>query len=142
MKNIFYLLVLIIFVSCKKEVKIENPKMDLVSFVGTWTRSFDVIGAEHVAKYTISKSEIQYSLSGLHNAKYTLALDSYNAKDSGRWIGHTKDNQYYLLFFKGVLEENITLYKQKIDNPNTGLEIKVPAEDTEENYGWNTYILE
>lgn len=141
MKKILFIALLIISLSsCKKEeIKLTEPDLDIVSFQGTWTRNFDAIGNEHTAKYTISENSIHYELEGVVGfADYVINKDSYDETD-GRWIGHTDKNKYYLLFFKGVLEDKITMYKQSVDDPNEAQSIKIPADDYEENYGWNTY---
>ena len=141
MKKIFLysVVILTLFSSCKKEVELTNPDMDYVSFQGTWTRTFDAAGNEHTAKYEINENNIHYKLEGVVGfADYTLQKDSYNETD-GRWIGHTDKNQYYLLFFKGVFEDKITIYKQKVNDPNEAQSISIPEDDTAENYGWNVY---
>lgn len=139
-KTIFIAILIISIISCKKEeIIIDKPVMDYVSFQGTWTRDFDAAGNEHTAKYTITENSIHYELEGVVGfADYVINKDSYNEAD-GRWIGHTDKNKYYLLFFKGVLKDEITMYKQKVDDPNEAQNIEIPADDYEENYGWNTY---
>lgn len=143
MKKCIYLTIIIFtLISCKKEINITKPDKNFVTFIGTWSRDFDVLGNLQTAKYTIKLEQIDYKLTGLHTAEYSLKKDSYNEED-GRWIGHNiENNQYYVLFFKNVEQEEITIYKQKINDPNNALDLAIPPDDTEKNYGWNKYQLQ
>lgn len=145
MKNILIIIALFVSISsCKKEeIEVKNPDKDIPVFVGTWSRKYDILGSEFTAKYEIDTNQIHYTNkgSGPGNADYIIKFDSYE-KNEKRWIGHTDKNQYYLLFFKDITEENITIYKQKVKDPNDAQTIAIPAADDDENYGWNTYIKE
>lgn len=136
------LLVLIIaLTSCKKEViPLINPILDTPDFIGNWERKYDILGSEFTATYLIDSTQIIYSNkgNGPGNTEYTIQFDSYN-EDEKRWIGHTEENKYYLIFFKDITEENITLYKQKVQDPNEAQQMPIPDADNTQNYGWNTY---
>lgn len=139
-----FITISLVLSSCEKEeIKIEDPKKDKLEFIGTWSRVYDILGSDFTAKYEIDSNTINYSNNGdgPGNTEYTLNLDSYDEEDK-RWIGHTSENKYYLLFFKNITETNITIYKQSVSDPNEAQNIKVPADDIEENYGWNTYKIE
>lgn len=143
MKNIPLLLLIIItaFSSCKKEeIPLINPDLDTPNFIGNWERKYDILGSEFTASYFIDSTQIIYKNegNGPGNAEYTIQFDSYN-EDENRWIGHTEENKYYLIFFKNITSTNITLYKQKVNDPNEAQEIDIPADDNNQNYGWNTY---
>lgn len=143
MKNLSTIIIalLITISSCKKEeIPIINPDLDTPDFIGNWERKYDILGAEFTATYLIDSSQITYSNkgNGPGNTEYTIQFDSYN-EDEKRWIGHTEDNKYYLIFFKDIEKESITLYKQKVKDPNEALEVELPNEETSQNYGWNTY---
>lgn len=128
-------------ISCKKEeIIIDNPSKDIPNFVGTWSRTYPILGNNFVATYSIDTSKIIYSNQGdgPGNSEYSITFDSFKESDN-RWIGHTTENQYYLIFFKDISESNITIYKQKVNNPNDAQTIEIPSEDNQENYGWNTY---
>lgn len=138
------LIILISLSSCTKEkIEIINPVKDIPNFVATWSRTYDILGSEFKATYKIDTNEIYYSNkgSGPGNTDYIIEFDSYQETDK-RWIGHRDNNQYYLLFFKDIDSESITIYKQKVDNPNDAQNIAIPADDTNENYGWNIYYKE
>lgn len=143
MKNlsILFTLLLITFSSCKKEeIPIIDPVLDIPEFVGNWQREYKIIGATFVASYKIDTNKIEYSNvgNGPGNAEYTIQFDSYDETDK-RWIGHTEDNKYYLIFFKDITAESITLYKEKVNDPNEAMNTPVPSDDNSQNYGWNTY---
>lgn len=127
--------------ACKKEeIPIENPTLDIPTFIGNWERKYDIINSEFTATYLIDSTQITYSNkgNGPGNAEYTILFDSYS-EDDKRWIGHTEENKYYLIFFKDITEDNITLHKQKVKDPNEAQEIPIPADDDKKSYGWNTY---
>jgi len=139
----FFLITLIIIniISCKKEViELTNPDKDIPEFVGNWSRVYDILGSDFTATYEIDTNLIHYTNkgNGPGNADYVIYFDSYDEVDK-RWIGHTDKNKYYLLFFKNITAESISIYKQKVNNPNDAQSIAIPADDDDKNYGWNTY---
>lgn len=143
MKNYIILLfsLTIILTSCKKEnIKLTNPDKDTPKFVGIWSRVYPILGSDFTAKYAIDTNQINYSNkgNGPGNADYRIQFDSYDEKDK-RWIGHTSENQYYLIFFKNITDEHITIYKQKVADPNDAQNIPIPSNSNTEHYGWNTY---
>ncbi len=131
----------IVLTSCKKDkIELTNPDKDIPEFVGTWSRVYPILGSDFTAKYIIDTNQIDYSNkgNGPGNAAYIIQFDSYDEGDK-RWIGHTDKNQYYLIFFKNITESNITIYKQKVANPNDAQNIPIPSDSNTDNYGWNTY---
>ncbi|MEL7120274.1 MAG: hypothetical protein AAFO07_12560 [Bacteroidota bacterium] len=111
-----------------------------IPFTGTWTRTFEIAPRiKNTAEYTINEESIRYTLDGMiSDTDYTILKDVYQAEDK-RFIGHTKSEQYYLIFFKEVTDNSITIYKQKVANVEEGMKVAIPAADTKANYGWNTY---
>jgi hypothetical protein len=59
--------------------------------------------------------------------------------DENRFIGHTIQNQYYLIFVKDITPDSITIYKQTISDIQTGMNITIPSPTTNQNYGWNKF---
>lgn len=142
MKKISILAIVILLISaCKKEeIVVSNPKLDVPEFVGDFNRTYKILGGDFIATYKIDSNTIEYSNegNGPGNTEYTILFDSYDEADK-RWIGHTEDFKYYLIFFKNITSTSIELYKQKVNDPNEAQTIAIPDADDEKNYGWNTY---
>ncbi len=142
MKKISIIAIIILFATaCKKEeIALTNPGLDVPEFVGNFNRTYKIVGSNFIATYKIDTNKIEYSNegNGPGNASYTILFDSYNETDK-RWIGHTEDFKYYLIFFKNITATSIDLYKQKVSDPNEAQNTPIPADDNDKNYGWNTY---
>ena len=109
------------------------------SFLGTWEREFKVMTKLHTANYQIYQDSIKYQLTGLiGKANYLIKRDTFLLK-TNRFIGHTKENQYYLILFKNITENSISIYKQKINSVSEGLTILIPNDTTTQNHGWNLF---
>lgn len=113
---------------------------DPIPFLGTWTHEFDVPpGLPHLATYVVTPDRIHYTLAGsVGNADYAMTRDAFSASDN-RFVGHTKDGEFYVLFAREVSDRNMTVYKQKVDSVTAAMELAVPPADTTESHGWNTY---
>ena len=111
-----------------------------IPFLGTWTREFDVgPGSPHVATHVIAPDRVHYKLVGnLGNADYVVIRDGFSATDN-RFVGHTADGEFYVLFARDVSDQSITIYKQEVDGLTAALELAVPPIGTTESHGWNTY---
>lgn len=118
----------------------EDLADDPIPFLGTWTHEFDVPpGLPHIATYVVTPDHIHYTLTGsVGSADYTMTRDAFSASDN-RFVGHTKDGEFYVLFAREVSDRTMTIYKQKVDGVTAALELAVPADDTTESHGWNTY---
>lgn len=135
------------FTGCKKDVieqEATTPSpVASIPFTGTWERQFNAgPGNPHTATYKIYQDSIRYTLTGaVGTANYVIHKDNYLTLNN-RFVGHTPDNQYYLIFVKEHPGDSITLYKQTVANATEGLNISVPADTTTQNHGWNTYYLQ
>lgn len=119
-----------------------SAEVDSIPFVGTWSRTFSVGTAEQHATYTVTDDSIRYTLAGaIGNADYVMQRDAFVA-DERRFVGHTDDGLYYVVFVRDVSEEAITLYKAEVVSVGEGLGYEEPPEDTQENHGWNVYSRE
>lgn len=132
----------LVFVSCNNDddTPTEQNSRDEITFTGTWERQFEPVpGSTHTADYFIYQDSIRYTLTGnLGNADYVMKRDTF-LMENNRFVGHTDENQYYLIFVKNLTDDSLTLYKQEVENIEEGLSIGVPADDTTENHGWNSY---
>lgn len=109
------------------------------SILGIWEREFKVMTKLHTANYQIYQDSIKYQLTGLiGNANYLIKRDTFLSK-TNRFIGHTKEKQYYLILAKKITENSISIYKQKINNIDEGLNILIPNDTTTQNHGWNLF---
>ena len=118
----------------------EDSAEDPISFLGTWTHEFDVgPGNPHVATYVVTPDRIHYTLEGsVGTADYVMIRDGFSVSDH-RFVGHTNDGEFYVLFAREISDQNVTIYKQKVDGRTAALELAVPPIDTTESHGWNTY---
>lgn len=115
-------------------------KEDVITFAGKYSREFGTQDTVRTVIYTIKQNIINYNLQGGSvNVNYDTEKKYYSKKDN-RWIGYRKDKDtYYVIFFKNIKDDEITLYKKKIASVEEGKSEPIPADDNEENHGWNTY---
>lgn len=143
-KSLFGLVATLIIFSCKKEavepIKVPQASRAEIPYTGVWKRQFEAgPGNLHTVNYFVYKDSIRYTLSGpVGNANYVMHRDTFLTKDN-RFIGHTPDDVYYLIFFKNLSTDSITLYKQTVTTVSEGLDVKVPVATTTQNHGWNNY---
>lgn len=141
-RNFLLLISLLFILSCDKESDPILPPYEPIAipFEGTWTRQFEAgPGNLHDVQYSIYQDSIRYQLSGpIGNADYVLHRDSFSLENN-RFIGHTTDDQYYLLFAKNVTTDSITVYKQTVETLEEGLILPVPSASTTANHGWNIF---
>lgn len=144
MKNIFLLtlVVLLFLCGCKKEKTTEpdpTPKTS-IPFQGKWERSFQAgPGNKQTATYSIYEDSIRYVLTGpIGQANYLLSRDTF-LLDDNRFIGHTKNNLYYLIFVKTITSDSIHLYKELVTSVSDGMSTPVPSDTTTQNHGWGAY---
>lgn len=147
MKNALYIIFTFSFiVACKKEEEPEVVKpiecIDLVPipFVGKWERNFEAgPGNQQTVLYSIYQDSIRYKLTGqVGQANYNLIRDTFLVEDN-RFIGHTSNNVYYLVFAKSYVSDSLKIYKEIIPNFNTGMNVSVPNDTTTHNHGWGVY---
>lgn len=122
------------------EVPTVRAGTDPLPFVGRWTRTFKAgADAEQKATYNISPTQIHYSLTGpLTSADYVVHKDWYS-KDQGRIVGHGDDGTHYVILIRDISDSKLTLYKQPVDDIAAGKRLPIPAVNTQEHHGWNTY---
>lgn len=142
MKNIifYFFIPFVILSACDKEEDKVNSLIEQIPFVGTWSWQFEAgPGNLHTATYHIYQDSIRYKLVGnVGNADYVLQRDTF-LKENNRFVGHTDQDIYYLIFAKNITQDSITLYKQVVTSLSEGLTLDVPANNTTANHGWNVY---
>ncbi len=141
MKTIKYLALIALIIGLSSYDKNENvTKEDPITFVGTYGREFGTQDTLRTVNYTIKQDLINYNLyGGSVKVDYDTQKKFYSNKEM-RWVGHREDNNtYYVIFFKNITDDEITLYKKKVESVEAGKSEPVPAPDDEENHGWNTY---
>ncbi len=127
-------------VSCSDSDNNPIDGEDTMAFEGAFSREFEVQGAKQRATYTVAQRKITYDLSGGFAATNYELTQQYYASDDNRWIGVNEENgTFYVIFFKNVEDNQITLYKQEVASLEEGKRIETPASDNTDNYGWNTY---
>lgn len=129
---LFLLFSILILTAFKKN---EEPKLN-----GHWARQFEV-GAKqlHTAEYFIYQDSIRYTLNGpIGKANYLIKRDTF-LLETNQFIGHTEENQYYLLFLKNITKDSISIYMQKTNNVVDALQITIPNDTITQNHGWNTF---
>jgi hypothetical protein len=142
MKTIKFLAFIALFISFTSCSKDDDPISgnDTITFEGSFSRNFNVQGTTQRATYTISQDKINYDLAGgFAQTNYDTSKE-YFSKDDNRWVGHrASNNSYYVIFFKNISENEITLYKKEVASLEEGKSEPVPAANNTENHGWNTY---
>ena len=165
MKKIAYLLILVLSIGCQKKgctdesavnfsskhtkddgsclyVQTVEPFKATIPFAGIWDRQFEAgtgTGAWHTVTYSIYEDSIRYTLTGpVGNADYTMLRDTFILEDN-RYIGHTNDAVYYLIFTSEITTDSIKVYKEIIPNFETGMSIQIPHDTTTANHGWSYY---
>lgn len=141
MNKIILLLVIISFACSNDDGIINNSKVDNIPFTGTWKREFSAgEGNNHEVFYHIYQDSIRYILNGpVGNANYVMKRDTFLLKNN-RYIGHTSNNQHFLIFVKEHKGDSISIYKKKVKSISEGLAESIPATDDTSNHGWNIYF--
>lgn len=138
--GIYMVMVILSLMACSKEEDLSENKAK-IPFDGHWQRMFEAgAGNPHIVDYIIYQDSIHYSIAGTFgNASYTMVRDTFIVDDN-RFIGHTNEGEIYLVFVKDATDQEITLYKEKLENMDDGLNSDVPPSNTTANHGWNTYL--
>ena len=143
MKHLVAALGLLIFSisACSKEKVSITPDPPIeIPFTGDWSRQFEAgPGNLHTVHNLIYQDRLRNTLEGsIGVANYVMIRDTFLSEDN-RYIGHTPDDQYYLLFTKVLDDKSISIYKQIVEDIDQGLDLTVPPASTTINHGWNTY---
>ncbi len=137
---------IVTLLSCKKEEEpeVNEPVNEIekveIPFQGKWKRTFEAgPGNIQTVLYSVYQDSIRYTLTGpVANSNYNMIRDTF-LLDDNRYVGHTIDNVYYLIFAKDITSDSIRLYKEIIPNFSAGMSTAVPHDSTTQNHGWAVY---
>lgn len=120
----------------------QQLKQDELPLFGTYRWQFFLGPVKQVSTHNFLSSAIDYQMTGkVYSTDYRMHQLSYDATQK-KWIG-TADGVVYVLFFKDISDNTLTLYKRKCKN---GLAEAVafsrPADDATTDHGWNIYTLD
>ncbi len=159
LKHLTFLVIMsgMLFISCKKDdlqpedTKNETPQpaKAKVPVSGHYLWEFEIPGIgnqeSHLTFYTDS---VQYIMTGpAYNTNYMMIQESYSeANDQKRWIGIgkggsiSKDGVYFVMFFKDITDNSVTIYKHECDGGREEAEsFPYPDPDATADHGWNVY---
>ncbi len=115
---------------------------------GTYAWNFNIPGlGDQVSKMTFFNDSIVYDMAGpAYTTNYTMIKESYTAtNDQMRWIGVgkggsiNKDGVYFVLFFKDISDNAVSIYKRECENKAEAESFAYPAADATADHGWNVY---
>lgn len=121
----------------------DQIKDDVFPLRDTFQWRFFLGPVEQISTHTFGENYIDYRMRGkVHSTDYRMEKISYDSLQE-KWIGRAEDGTIYVIFFKDIGEDNITLYKHKCDNSlSEAFALERPAADTTAHHGWNTYTRE
>ena len=125
-----------------KEAKIlPFETVQTIPVEGEWTRTFSLgEGSDSLAHvfYRIEKDKIEYEMKGMLPLNYTIAVDTFVAKDN-RWVGKLNDVSY-TVFVQVLSTDSINLFKLKVENRQVGLDMPVPDTGAKSHFtSWNIF---
>lgn len=130
-----------------KNTKVETLKFadklvhDRLDINGNYYWSFQLMGGEQLSYHTFHADSIEYTMEGkVYSTRYTMQKLSFD-RTTNKWIGQDENNIVYVLFFKGVTDSTLVLYKHKCKSNGLkeALDFKLPEPDATEDHGWNIY---
>ena len=148
MKRTLYILLLLTFAACAHKNTPEQTKKlsrslvnDEFSLSGSYHWNFRLLGGTQNSIHSFYPDSITYTMKGrVYSTAYTMRKLSYE-KDKNKWIGQDEDGIVYVLFFKNINKNSLTMYKHKCKSNGLAeaVHFKVPAPDATEDHGWNVY---
>lgn len=119
-------------------------KDDDFSLQGKYRWTFFLGPAEQLSEHTFASDKIHYRMEGrVFSTDYTMHKLSYDA-EMKKWIGQDNDGIVFVMFFKDITDEQITIYKHKCKEGGLkeALDFPYPPADATADHGWNVYTLE
>lgn len=148
---IYIFLIGLLFNSCSYKNSMEDNKKyesefskDDFQLKGTYVWDFKLMGVDQKSIHSFYTDSIIYEMKGkIHRTKYPMYKLSYNSKEN-KWIGQTPDSIVYVMFFKEINDNSMTIYKRKCteEGLKEALEFEFPEDTATEDHGWNTYYLD
>jgi len=145
MKN-FVFVIMILFIgitACDNSNKSKKTSKNdsEISFIGTWTRSFEM-GKDSLqfVYYRIWEDSIHYEMKGPLNLNYTIQKDTFLANEN-RWVGNLEGNPY-VIFLKNISTDSITLFKENVKTQEEALKMPIPADTAKSRFStWDVFYL-
>ncbi len=112
--------------------------------IGKYKWEFEIPGSgTQTSVHEFFPGHIQYSMAGpAHSTAYTQNLVAFDPAEQ-RCItvgsGGDKEGVYFLMFFRYINDEQVTIYKRKCATREEAENFPVPAMDATEDHGWNVY---
>lgn len=141
--------------SCAKKEQQPGENQELAAaqlpLNGTFAWEFSIPGmGNQVSKMTFSEDVVTYSMEGpAYTTNYVMTKVSYTELNGQRrWIGIgkggsiNKDGVYFVMFFKDITENTVTIYKRECSGKAEAETFSYPAADAITDHGWNVYHKE
>lgn len=118
-----------------------GPAQDPFPLRGTYTWTFEIAGhGTQVSTHVFAADSVLYEMDGpAYATRYTIHHESYDAAE-GRWVGHTGNGIYYVMFFADRTDESVSVYKHRCTSRDEAYAFPLPAPDATADHGWNTYL--
>lgn len=118
-------------------------QQDDFPLTGVFRWQFYLGPVEQISTHTFAGDYIDYQMRGkVHSTDYRMKKLSYDA-EAKKWIGETADGIVYVLFFKDIDKDKLTLYKHKSKGGLAeAIAFKKPPADATADHGWNVYTRE
>lgn len=123
-----------------KAIFADQFKHDDFDLSGEFEWKFKLGVVNQVSTHNFHEDYIDYRMRGkIYSTDYKMEKLSYDRKNR-KWIGLSDDGTVFVIFFKQLGENHITLYKRKCRNGlQEAINLNVPADDATDDHGWNQY---
>ncbi len=116
-----------------------------IPVIGKFKWEFEISGSGTQASvHEFFPGHIHYCMTGpAHTTAYTqnlVAFDPAEQRCITKKQGEDTSGTYYLMFFKDMKENEVTIYKRKCASREEAEKFPFPPAGTREDHGWNTYI--
>ncbi|MEM1126561.1 MAG: hypothetical protein AAGI71_07915 [Bacteroidota bacterium] len=136
-------LLILVLAACSGSdpVSALEPRTDPFPLRGTYSWTFDIPSyGTQVSTNIFSADQVEYDMAGpAYATHYVIHLESYDTSE-GRWIGHTGNEIYYVMFFEALTDTSVSIYKHKCGSRDEAYTFKRPGPDETADHGWNTYL--
>jgi len=129
----------------------KEPTKVTLPLSGKYQWGFEIPGmGEQVSIHDFKDGKIEYIMSGsAYSNSYDMIPESYNATEKrivavgkGGEGTYNKDGVYFVMFFKDLTDNTVSLYKKECTSKEEAYSFAVPADNNTENHGWNIYKKE
>ncbi len=99
------------------------------------------MGGVQKSNHSFFRDSIKYSMRGkVYSTDYTMKKLSFDGSQ-GKWIGEDSKGIVYVLFFKEINGNIVSIYKHKCKSNGLqeAINFDLPLPDATEDHGWNRY---